>query len=225
MTVHTHTAFFYGTLIHPAILRRVIGHEGPELQIAPALLLDYTRHRIKHADYPGIVPYEKSKSIFRRDLSREENSVRGTLVTGLTDQDVEHLDVFEGDEYSRDTVSVYPLSSFTPLSDTSPHHTRDSNIVPSSTPSLPSLDTLPPPLSAQTYVWIDPVAHLEPAIWEYSDFVRDSAWRWVGDNAEGREEYVEVDKRREMNGKIERTEIVSGEAEGERNVVVETEDA
>lgn len=40
---HFHTppmasAFFYGTLVHPEILKRVIGHEGSYLQISPALL-------------------------------------------------------------------------------------------------------------------------------------------------------------------------------------------
>ena len=35
----THSAFFYGTLLHPSILRRVIGHEGAQLRICPALLL------------------------------------------------------------------------------------------------------------------------------------------------------------------------------------------
>lgn len=35
----SYTAFFYGTLLHPSILRRVIGHHGAELEICPALLL------------------------------------------------------------------------------------------------------------------------------------------------------------------------------------------
>ncbi|KAJ2997745.1 hypothetical protein NUW54_g7100 [Trametes sanguinea] len=35
----SHSAFFYGTLLHPAILRRVIGHDGIQLQICPAILL------------------------------------------------------------------------------------------------------------------------------------------------------------------------------------------
>lgn len=85
------------------------------------------------------------------------------------------------------------------------------------------MDALPPPVTAQTYVWSSPVSRLEPAIWEYSAFVRDSAWKWVGDAADGLEEYVEVDKRREMNGKIITTEIVSDGSE-ERKVVVETDD-
>jgi len=33
------TAFFYGTLMHPEILKRVIGNDGTELEICPALLL------------------------------------------------------------------------------------------------------------------------------------------------------------------------------------------
>ncbi|TCD65235.1 mitochondrial Homoaconitase [Steccherinum ochraceum] len=203
MTVQTHTAFFYGTLIHPAILRRVIGHSGPDLQICPALLL--------------------SKTIFQRDLSQEENSVRGSLVTGLSDEDVRLLDIFEGDEYSRDTVSVYPLASFTPLSSSSSSKlSEDHTIVPDTIPSIPPLSTLPPPISAQTYVWVDPVTSLEPRIWEYADFVRDSAWKWVGSEAQGMQEYVEVDKRREMGGKIVRTEIVSEEEEKKVGVELES---
>jgi hypothetical protein len=33
------SAFFYGTLMHPEILKRVIGNDGDELQMCPALLL------------------------------------------------------------------------------------------------------------------------------------------------------------------------------------------
>lgn len=32
------TAFFYGTLMHPKILKRVITHEGAELEVAAAIL-------------------------------------------------------------------------------------------------------------------------------------------------------------------------------------------
>jgi hypothetical protein len=33
------SAFFYGTLLHPKILRRVIGNDGTHLEICPAVLL------------------------------------------------------------------------------------------------------------------------------------------------------------------------------------------
>ena len=35
----SYSAFFYGTLLHPSILRRVIGHQGHELELCPALLV------------------------------------------------------------------------------------------------------------------------------------------------------------------------------------------
>jgi hypothetical protein len=33
------SAFFYGTLLHPKILKRVIGNDGSHLEICPAVLL------------------------------------------------------------------------------------------------------------------------------------------------------------------------------------------
>jgi hypothetical protein len=43
----TTSAFFYGTLLHPEVIRRVIGNTGDHLQVAPAILLDFTRHHVK----------------------------------------------------------------------------------------------------------------------------------------------------------------------------------
>lgn len=37
-TTPEEVAFFYGTLMHPAVLRRVIRHAGDDLQVAPAIL-------------------------------------------------------------------------------------------------------------------------------------------------------------------------------------------
>ena len=34
-----YSAFFYGTLLHPKILKRVIGNDGSHLEICPAVLL------------------------------------------------------------------------------------------------------------------------------------------------------------------------------------------
>ena len=49
------------------------------------------------ADYPAILPSERSKALLGRELTTEENSIRGMLVSGLTTEDVTLLDVFEGD--------------------------------------------------------------------------------------------------------------------------------
>lgn len=74
----------------------VLAARAAKLTIEPAILYDYCRHRVRHADYPGIIP-------------QEGESVRGTYVTGLTDADVYRLDIFEGSEYRRDTVQVVLL--------------------------------------------------------------------------------------------------------------------
>ncbi|KAF2170759.1 hypothetical protein M409DRAFT_63830 [Zasmidium cellare ATCC 36951] len=94
----THTAFFYGTLMAPSVLHRVV-HGTPDptyphnLTTTPALLPSHRRHRVRHADYPAILPHPTS-------------TVRGTYVTGLTAADIWRLDIFEGGEYSRQKVRV-----------------------------------------------------------------------------------------------------------------------
>ncbi|TFK75220.1 hypothetical protein BDN72DRAFT_832572 [Pluteus cervinus] len=94
--LRAHDAFFYGTLMHPVILKRVIHNEGLHLSICPAVLLEHTRHKVQRQDYPGVVPYSRGKTLFERDLELEERCVRGTLVVGLTEADLRYLDMFEG---------------------------------------------------------------------------------------------------------------------------------
>ncbi|KAH8652326.1 hypothetical protein BX600DRAFT_441214 [Xylariales sp. PMI_506] len=63
----------------------------------PAILHGYCRRRVIEADYPGITPDDK-------------HEVRGMLVSGLTDANIYHLDIFEGDDYERKRVKVRVLS-------------------------------------------------------------------------------------------------------------------
>ena len=72
--------------------------------------------------------------------------------------------------------------------------------MPLTAPELSPLDSLPPPLSAQTYIYAGPLKGLSPELWSYEDFVRENAWKWVGRGALD-DNYAEVDHRREMNGK------------------------
>ncbi|KAI0322579.1 hypothetical protein OF83DRAFT_1161124 [Amylostereum chailletii] len=197
------TAFFYGTLMHPKILQRVIGNDGSHLEICPALLMDFTRHHVKHADYPAIVPYERSKGVLlTHDLSPEEKSVRGTLVSGLTPSDIELLDIFEGNEYIREEISVHPLGSFAPLASLNIPK-DDISIVPTTPPPIPDPSQLPKPLHAQTYVWAKNVATtLDKRLWSFDEFVRQNAWKWVGKDSGDNEDYKEVDRRRAMGGEI-----------------------
>lgn len=59
------------------------------------------------------------------------------------------------------------------------------------------------------------MSQLEPKIWDFSEFVKTNAWKWVGDSeeVEKNEYYGEVDKRRDMGGVIVRKEIAGQEGE------------
>lgn len=61
------------------------------------LLRLFKSHFLQWSDYPGVLPISRAKKLFKRDLTQEEMCVRGILVTGLTDEDMEILDAFEGD--------------------------------------------------------------------------------------------------------------------------------
>ena len=91
------SAFFYGTLMVPQVLHRVLfGSTTPHesqiqaLKIQPAVLPGYIRHRVVDADYPAVIA-----------SSEPSACVRGTYVQGLTAADIWRLDIFEGDEYER----------------------------------------------------------------------------------------------------------------------------
>ncbi|KAJ7066992.1 hypothetical protein C8F01DRAFT_980057 [Mycena amicta] len=184
------SAFFYGTLMHPRILTRVVG-DGSHLQISPAILLNYTRHRVRYADYPGILPYSEASAFFELDFDREACSVRGTMVTGLTAQDMEYLDAFESDEYKRQKVPVHPLGNLVALAD----YTMAIGLP----TSLPSDEELQASVEVDTYVYLNP-NNLLPDIWDFDEFVAQNAWKWISRNYAAREYedsgITEVERRR-----------------------------
>ena len=92
-------------------------------------------------------------------------SVRGTVVTGLTQGDVYRLDIFEGSEYRRERVEVYPLEV---VGD----ETGQGNVEAAE------------PVRAQTYVWIAGNDLLEPGEWDFADFMRTKMSRWAGTDEE-----------------------------------------
>lgn len=193
-------AFFYGTLLHPKILQRVIGNDGSHLQICPAVIKDFTRHQITGADYPAIVPYSLSRSLFDRDLEADERSVRGSLVSGLTNEDVRLLDDFEGDEYTREVVVGYPLGPLVSLHDVPPVDAMESLVM-----AAAVSQALEPGRGVHTYVWCKSTSELRPDFWTFEDFVRQNAWKWIGPGSEGNTDYAEVDRRRAMEGIITRS--------------------
>lgn len=67
-----------------------------KLKIHAAKLDDHKRFSIKDADYPAVRP-------------RPNESVVGTVAYNLTNEEIAKLDIFEGDEYVRESHEVTDL--------------------------------------------------------------------------------------------------------------------
>ncbi|EAU31268.1 predicted protein [Aspergillus terreus NIH2624] len=172
-----HVMFFYGTLMAPQILHRVIhGSATPEpwqralLTFKPAILHGYRRHRVLGADYPGIV-------------SEEGGSVLGTVVSGLTDGDVHRLDIFEGVEYEKERVKVRVLrealgqhgnAEGTHAPADTEQHLRD--VLDAAGAEFADEGEL---VEAVTYVYVAGREELEDAEWDFEDFKRNKMAWWV----------------------------------------------
>ncbi|KAF8261065.1 hypothetical protein EI94DRAFT_1746861 [Lactarius quietus] len=156
-----------------------------------------------YADYPAILPSERGKTLLGRELTSEENSVRGTLVSGLTAGDITLLDVFEGNEYSRLEVLVHPLGPFAQVpADAATSGAVEDNLIPADLPPLPAASEMAQTVPAQTYVWCLDDSGLDKELWSFDEFVRKNAWKWVDRGAQ-REDYDEVDRVRErLRGEI-----------------------
>ncbi|PFH53020.1 hypothetical protein AMATHDRAFT_55942 [Amanita thiersii Skay4041] len=171
--------------MHPKILKKVIQNDGKHLTVCPALLMEYTRHRVKYEDYPGIIPYEKAKRVLNNgEVKPEERCVKGTLVAGLLAGELEQLDLFEGEEYERVAVSVYKLANWTPL---------EGDIDVGFVEGIMSVGmthvhgVTGEVVEAETYVFLDEQG-LEGRLWSFREFVRTSAWKWYGAAVKGGEE-------------------------------------
>ncbi|KAJ5146404.1 uncharacterized protein N7515_000968 [Penicillium bovifimosum] len=175
-----HVLFFYGTLMSPQILHRVIhGRADPEpwqkatLHIQPAILHGYRRHRVRNADYPGITPIAETTSGTENSLA---TSVVGTLVSGLTDGDVHRLDMFEGDQYERMAVVVRTLHRSQGKDDS---HTASESGLRDVLDAVGEAAGEGEEVEAVTYVWTAEEDLLEDAEWDLESFKRDKMAWWV----------------------------------------------
>ncbi|KAJ9148226.1 hypothetical protein NKR23_g5179 [Pleurostoma richardsiae] len=146
------SAFFYGTLMEPQIFYTVCYSSGdPPRHIKkkhafnPAILHGYCRRRINDADYPGMI-------------EDPDHSVRGTYVTGLTDDNIEKLDSFEGSDYERRKVKVRLL---TKVGDDKGHGNEEGEEV-----------------TADTYIFLDK-NELENKEWDFEEFRREKMQIWT----------------------------------------------
>jgi hypothetical protein len=142
----------------PQVLYRVCyGSPKPEpwqsrlLTIKPAILHDFCRHKVRNCDYPAIIP-------------QADSTVRGTLVTGLTEGDVYRLDIFEGSDYARRKVKVRVLAK---VGD----HSGEGNVGGEE-------------VETETYVWTSGEDKLEYGEWDFGEFVREKMAWWAGSDEE-----------------------------------------
>lgn len=158
------------------ILYRVChGTEDPDqfykdlLTFRPAILHGFKRHKVRYCDYPAIIPHSMSNAK-NNDASGDQPlpSVRGTLVTGLSDGDIYRLNTFEGSQYERIKVSVNPLTS---VGDAEGKGNVEGEAV-----------------QAEVYVWVEGRDSLEDEEWDFATFMREKVQNWVGGSHE--EEYA-----------------------------------
>lgn len=178
----------------PQMLHRVIhGSPNPEpwqkalIRFQPALLHGYRRHRVRGADYPGIVAETDPKTDLTTDSesktgSASETTVLGVLVYGLTDGDIYRLDKYEGSEYVKETVNVRTLRA--PAEEgggeeegevTSETQLRDMLRAAGSNVADEGDEVV-----AATYVWIAGKERLEEVEWDFETFRREKLAWWVG---------------------------------------------
>ncbi|KAJ5649675.1 uncharacterized protein N7484_003398 [Penicillium longicatenatum] len=196
-----HVLFFYGTLMAPQILHRVIhGRADPEpwqkalLTFQPAVLHGYRRHRVRGADYPGIIRASESSPSTKQTNLEPENgaeeshwartSVLGTLVSGLTDGDVHRLDIYEGSEYAHEKVKVRTLKEA--LHQDHGHEHGNSGAAGNLRDVLDAAGAEfadeKEEVDAVTYVWTDGAERLESAEWDFETFKRDKMAWWFDDD-------------------------------------------
>ncbi|EED17916.1 disease resistance protein Aig2, putative [Talaromyces stipitatus ATCC 10500] len=176
-----HTFFFYGTLMAPSILHRIIhGSPTPELwqkallTTRPALLPGYRRYRVHNADYPAILP-----------SSEADSAVLGVVVTGLTEGDVLRLDTFEGSQYEKRTVKVRVLKSTAASTENKQAQDGDDKALQKGLDQTAHLaeggnETEMDEVEATTYVWTDLESDLDMhAEWDFESFKRDKLQWWI----------------------------------------------
>lgn len=103
---------------------------------------------------------------------------------------------------------MHPLASLQSL------NAPSINVVSTSAAPLPSSTELSEPVEANTYIWIVQLSDLEPELWSYEVFVKDSAWKWVdaGEDDTTDKYYTEVNRRQDLNGIIrkETVDVIEG---------------
>ncbi|KUI52674.1 Protein AIG2 [Cytospora mali] len=111
----------------------------------PALLHGYCRRRVRSADYPGMT-------------EGAGHSVRGAMVTGLTRDNLERLDYFEGSSYDRRVVRPKLLTQVG--NDKGEGNVEGEQVI------------------TESYIFLDEKS-LEDKEWDFQEFRRDKLKQWT----------------------------------------------
>ncbi|PWN48439.1 hypothetical protein IE53DRAFT_296402, partial [Violaceomyces palustris] len=178
--------FFYGSLIHPKVLLRVIGGGGGggeseekkvrSMRWRRATLQGHRAVKVKGEDYPACI--------------RNEGEVQGWIVEGLCEEDVRALDFFEGEEYLRVKCKVQCRGKEGWRGWREREEELDRGVVWGEEGEGGEEE------GVEMYLWRDEFRErlLVEQDWEFEEFLRSKAKEWVG---EGRikmeDEYESVD--------------------------------
>lgn len=173
----------------PQLLHRVChGRPDPEpwqknmITIRPATLHGYRRHRVRGADYPGIILVNNNGSSSSESNSSSSSSVLGTVVSGLTDGDIYRLDIFEGDEYVKQSVRVRVLRNAPSVGGRREESTAkkgDEHLRDTLDKAEAEMASEEEEVDAVAYVWAAGEDRLEDGEWDFESFKRDRMSWWV----------------------------------------------
>lgn len=114
-------------------------------------------------------------------------SVLGTLVTGLTDGDIYRLDLFEGDPYIKEEVTVRTLRSDGDEDGQGSLQDVLKGVVGSGSggggSQCASDLEAGKEVVAVTYVWIAGVDKLDEVEWDLETFKREKMAKWIADES------------------------------------------
>jgi hypothetical protein len=150
------------------------------LSVKPAILKGHTRYRVKGADYPALLPTPEGNEA----SAGGGTSVRGTLVSGLSDTDIWRLDIFEGDDYSRRRVKVVPLRPKRRAPSSAPPPAANQNRASyfpqkGDEQEQEEFEEDDREIEAETYIWIAGPENLEKGEWNFEEFVREKMGKWA----------------------------------------------
>lgn len=178
--------FVYGTLMAPAVVetliqRRIQGRPTDLISTSERRSSDrpeyeYTRHPVLGQAYPGLVNWTTQPSFVERSSNDRKSGrasrIRGLLYCDLTDEEMEQLDFFEGNQYGKELCNVQLVVSSNGNETEVTSRSDDGN----------SSDAT---IQAMVYVWTNPLSELDlMQEWSFDHFVKNHLSDYVVTNVQ-----------------------------------------